>query len=139
MPFSPTASASDVSGQFRNEASSSHCEVSSRLQTHGLTSDTEQQNQMPEVPTTSSSQTHDFEENTMSLNTTELDDLLSKTYVEQNMTSAASCDSPCCMQGFPCHPTSDELKKTSLKQPHTDGDGQFRQCPFSVFSKFPTV
>ena len=129
----------NVSGQPRNE---DHFDVSSRLQTPCLISDREQQNQifpvdqMREMPATSSSQMHDFEVSPTSSNTTELDDLLPSTYVQKNKISPVNCDSPCYTQGFPCHPTSDELKKTSLK---LRTDGQFRQCQFSVFSKFSWV
>ena len=62
-------------------------------------------------------------------------DALPPKYVLEDDTLLASCNSPCCTQGLPCHPTINELKETSVKQARSDG--QFRQCPVSVFSKFP--
>ena len=146
LPRSLTDEGINVSGQPRNEASSDHFDVSSRLQTPGLNSDREQQNQifpvyqMHEMPATSSSQMHDFEVSSTSSNITELDDLLPSTHVQENKISPANCDSTCCPhvvhKVFPAIPPH-ELKKTSIKQLRTDG--QFRHCPFSVFSKFSWV
>ena len=46
LPCSLTDEGINVSGQPRDEASSDHCDVSSRLQTPGLNSDRKQQNQI---------------------------------------------------------------------------------------------
>ena len=146
LPCSFTDGPSDVSAEFHNKANPGHCEISSTMPTPGPFCDTEPHNQIiadesffsTEMPADSSSQTHDLDVCRQSVIATQSDYLPSMLHVQENEALTASCDSPCCTQGFPCHPTPDKLKKTSVKQPRTDGQAdQFRQCPFSVFSKFP--
>ena len=54
---------------------------------------------------------------------------------EHSTAPNSSCKSLCCTQKCVYHPTVDELKKTSIKQ--TSSDGKHRQCPASIFLKYP--
>ena len=48
---------------------------------------------------------------------------------------STSCQLPCCARNRTYHPTVDELKKTSVRQ--TSSVGKQRQCPASIFLKYP--